>query len=281
MRVNRIVDSARGLVPHGHLCWAFGDRAEFRARAAEYITDALSAGQWVEYVGSGDPRALWAELGAMIGGVADRGGVGVSTVEEFYETARGEPVAPEAVVASRVAAAGRAVAAGYPGVRAVVDCTAMVRTPPQRAAFARYEYLMDQRMSVLPVSALCAYDATELGAAAVAELACLHPLASAGSTLFRLYAEPGATCALAGEIDFSCAALFTRTLERTVARAPGPELVVEAGELKFVDHRGLYALSDAGRQAGAAVVLRSAPHSAAARLSTILTLPGLRVEVNR
>jgi len=73
-----------------------------------------------------------------------------------------------------------------------------VHTPEQRAAFARLEYLIDHQISVLPASALCAYDVAELGAAAVAELACLHPYTSTGATLFRLYAEPGAECALDG-----------------------------------------------------------------------------------
>lgn len=94
----------------------------------------------------------------------------------------------------------------------MVDATAVVCTPQQREAFARFEYLIDQKMSVLPVSAICAYDASELRTTAVAEMACLHPLTSRGSTSFQLYAEQDVDFTLAGEIDLSCAELCTTTV---------------------------------------------------------------------
>lgn len=101
VRTVGVVDSVRGLVPGGHVCWAYRDRADFQARALEYLTDGIALGQ----------------------------------------------------------------------------------------AFARFEYLIDQKMSALPVTALCSYSLAELGRAAIAERACLHPLASASTTPFRLYAE--------------------------------------------------------------------------------------------
>lgn len=58
MRTAGVVDSARGLLPHGHLCWAYQDRAEFQVRALEYMTDGIALGQWIEYVGSGSGEAL-------------------------------------------------------------------------------------------------------------------------------------------------------------------------------------------------------------------------------
>src|SRR5699024_5460905 len=96
-------------------------------------------------------------------------------------------VDPVRSVHTRVAATEAALQAGYTGFRAVVDATATSRTVAQRTAFARFEYLIDQKMAALPVSAMCAYDVSELGAGTVAELTCLHPLASTGSTSFHLY----------------------------------------------------------------------------------------------
>lgn len=281
MRMVGVVDSARGLAPHGHLCWAYRDRAEFRARAAEFMADGIAAGQCIEYVGSGSTGELRAELNELEGINADGTGLGVSPVGDYYRfTGHGDIVDPVAAVAARVDATEKALAAGYTGLGAVVDATAVVRSAEQRAAFARYEHLLDREMCVRPASALCAYDAGELGSAAVAELACLHPLAKAGSAPFRLHAERGVGFALVGDIDLSCDELFATTLRRVVPLLSGPELVVEGRAVEFIDHRRLFMLTEATQRAGATVVLRNAP-ATAARVIEILRLPGVRVEEPR
>lgn len=160
----------------------------------------------------------------------------------------------------------------------MVDATAVVRTPEQRAAFARFEYLIDRQMSIRPVTALCAYDVRELGSAAVAEMACLHPLASAGSTSFRLYADQSVAFALAGEIDLSCVELFGTTLGRTVPLSSGSELVVDGRGLEFIGPCGLLALDELGRREGVTVVLRTGLRSAA-RVVEVLDLTEVRVAV--
>jgi hypothetical protein len=140
MREVGLVDSARGLVSHGHLCWAYQDRAEFLARALECIADGIAIGQRVEYVGSGCVETLRAELAGLDGTEEALGGVGVSPVDDFYRfSGHGDVVDPAAAVAAHVDATGKALAAGYTGLRVVADATAAVRTPEQRDAFARYE----------------------------------------------------------------------------------------------------------------------------------------------
>lgn len=281
VRTVGLVDSARGLVPEGHVCWAYQDRAEFRTRAREYLADGIALGQWIEYVGSGSAEELRAELAGLegIGHLLDEGGIGVCPVGDFYEFAdpSGGVVDPLRALAGRVAATEKALAAGYTGFRAVVDCTAVARTAPQRAAFARFEYLIDQQMSALPVTALCAYDLRELGRAAVAEMACLHPLASAGATPFHLYAEQDVEFALAGELDLSCAELFATTLERIVPPSGGPELVVEGRKLEFIDHRQLLVLVEHARRANATIVLRTS-WPGVDRIVELLDVKGVRVE---
>jgi anti-anti-sigma regulatory factor len=237
----------------------------------------------VQYVGAGTPAPLRGELDALAGRtLVDADGVGVSTLEEFYGFGGGNrPVDPQAAVAALIAGTENALDAGYTGFRVVVECTAVVRTREQREGFARTEYVIDHQMSILPASALCAYDVTELGTAAVAELTCLHPYASTGSTLFRVYAQPGAECALAGEIDLSCAELFATTLFRTIAQPVagcGPELVIDCTELDFIDHRGVLALAATAHRTGHPLILRISGHSHVARLVEILDAPGLRVE---
>ncbi len=148
---------------------------------------------------------------------ADGPGLGVSPVGDFYRFAgHSDVVNPVAAVAARVDATEKALAAGYTGFRAVVDATAVVRSAEQREAFACFEHLLDREMCVRPVSTLCAYDVGELGSTAVAELACLHPLANPGSAPFQLHAERDVDFALAGDIDLACDELFATTVRRVV-----------------------------------------------------------------
>jgi hypothetical protein len=175
-----------------------------------------------------------------------------------------------------VRATENAVAAGYTGFRAVVDVTAVVRSAEQREAFARFEYLIDRKMSVLPVSALCAYDVRAIGTRAATELACLHPFANLGSTSFHLFADTD--FALAGEIDHSSADVFATTLGRTVPLSSGAELTVGARGLEFVDHRTLLALSEAARRGVRTVVVDTTGYSTTRTMIEMLELTNLRVE---
>lgn len=282
MRGSGLVDSACGLHPHGHLCWAFTDREDYQTRAREFLSDALAAGQWVQYVGAGSRAELRGELDALAGRtLVDADGVGVSTLEEFYGLGgSSRPVDPQAALTALAAGTNRALAAGHPGFRVLAECTAVVRTPKQREVFARFEYVIDHQISTLPASALCAYNVAELGVPAMAELTCLHPYANTGSTLFRLYAEPGAECALAGEIDLSNAELFATTLTRTITQPVasfGPELIIDCTRLDFIDHRGVLALAASAQHTGHLLILRTTGHSNIARMVEILDAPGLRV----
>jgi anti-anti-sigma regulatory factor len=279
MRGSGVVDSADGLLPFGHLGWAYADRAEFRQRAAEYAADGIAAGQHVEYVGAADRDELHAELAELpvTGPALDAGSLAVTPVREYYEFVPGSDVVDaEAAVAKRVTAAEDAVAAGYTGSRAVVDATAVARTGEQRDAFARFEYLIDQKMATLPVSAVCAYDSAQLGPAA-AELVCLHPFVGSNTTTFQLYAQPHADFALAGEIDLTDRETLATTLRRVVARRTGDALVVDATGLEFIDHRNLLELARHGGGSDAPVVLRGAPRSVI-RLAGLLGLTNVHAE---
>lgn len=69
-------------------------------------------------------------------------------------------------------------------------------------------------MMTRPFSALCAHDRVGLGAAAVTQLACLHPAVTEGVAPFRLFATPDATAALAGELELFGVALFRGVVRR-------------------------------------------------------------------
>jgi anti-anti-sigma regulatory factor len=272
------VTSAAGLDPFGHVAWGYRDRSEFLARAAEYIADGLARNQRVLYACDASAATLRNELDEM--GFADAvrtGQIAVTPVKEHYRFVPGTDVVDaEATVADGVAAMKYVVAAGCSGCRAVVDGAVLVRTPEQRAAFARLEYLVDQQMAVLPFSALCAYNLELLGDPAK-ELICLHPLVSRGATGFRIYAEPGIDFALAGEIDAADGDAFAIALQRIWPLAAGDEVVIDARALDFVAHPQLFALDQLAGADGRQVVLRTS-RRLVARLAELLELSNVRVE---
>lgn len=273
-RQHGVVDSAAGLSPFGHLGWGYRTRAEFLARAAEYITDGLAAHEWVEYVGAGSREQLRAELASMLG---DTSGVIVTPAAEFYCLTDCEAVVDvQAVIEARGSTVENAMALGYSGVRVITDATAVTSRPEQREAFARLEFLFDQQMEGQPISVLCAYDISRLADAA-GGLMCLHPLVGGAPPAFRLYAQYGATFALDGEIDAATAGTFTTTLERICPVVDADEVVIDAGRLGFIAHRELCTLDDQARRQGRHIALRgSSP--VLARLATLLDLTNIRVE---
>ena len=274
------MDSARGLCPLSHLGWGYADRAEFRTRAREYLAEGIAAGQRIEYLGSGSVDRLRAELAGPAGvdELLGHDNLRIASVHEVYKFIGATGVVdPVGSVAARAAATEDALAAGYTGLRAAVDATALARTDAQRAAYAHFEYLLDQRSSKLALATICAYDRTQLGHQAVAELVCLHRWIQRGCTPFRLYAQDGVDFALAGEIDMSCITQLETTLDRTLPLWPDGELVVDGHGLEFIDHRGLLVLDRCAAKRGTRVVLQT-ERRVVARVAEAIGLEHVRVE---
>jgi hypothetical protein len=201
----------------------------------------------------------------------------VTPAEDAYEfRSDSNVVDAEATVAELVSATEQALTDGYSGLRTVNDAAAVVRTPEQRDAWTHFEYLIDQKMAVLPLSALCAYDVADLGSTAAA-LICLHPFAPEESVGFRLFAQPGANFALAGEIDAAEDDAFVTALRRVWRLQPPGTVVVEARGLDFATHRQLRELDDLARADRHNVVLR-AGHGVLSRLAELVQMTNVQVE---
>ncbi|MFJ7219200.1 MEDS domain-containing protein [Amycolatopsis sp. NPDC098790] len=263
----------------GHLCWGYRRRAEFVARARDFLAAGLAAGEQVLYVAPGDEASLIAQLretGQFDAGLR-RGAVRVSSVDSTYTT--GTVVDPAGQVRLYAAATEAALAAGFTGLRVAADATSLVRTPAQLDAFARYEHLVDRYMAGHPMSAMCGYDLAELGEDTVAQLACMHPVAHEGATPFHLHGHAGAgnVAALAGELDAAVRRLWPLALERADLRAtPGP-IAIDADDLGFIDHRSLFDVADYAERHDKTVVLRTRL-TTPARLLELFDLTGIRVE---
>jgi MEDS: MEthanogen/methylotroph, DcmR Sensory domain len=279
MRPQGAVTSAAGLVPFGHLSWGYYNRTEFAERMGEYLADGVAANQRIEFVGDGSRNALCGVLADI--GFSDgvrSGRIRVTPAEDTYEFCPGsDAVDADAAVMELVAASEQAQIDGYSGLRVVNDVAALLRTPEQRNAWTSFEYLIDQKMAVLPLSALCAYDLASLGPTA-GELICLHPFAPEDPVAFRLFAEPGVSFALAGELDAADNEAFLTALRRVWRLQPPGPLVIEMRGLYFITHRQLRELDELARVDGRAVVLRT-QHGVVARLAELLDMTNVQVEV--
>jgi hypothetical protein len=267
-----------GLGPHDHLCWAYDDPDVFRDSAVEFVLRAVADGYRVVYVADDEfARAHLAGFEAIQAAVR-RGAVRIDSIEQQYPA--GDVVDPERQVEVYAGATENALAAGYAGLRAVAEVTRLVGSPERLDAFARYESLVDRYMADRPFSALCAYNRSELGEDVIAQVACLHPKASSGATPFHLHAprdvEAG-ELTLSGELDMVSREVFPLALDRADSRVTEAELVIDATELRFVDHNSMLALSELAEQREATVVLRT-PGLMPARLAEILDLRNVRVE---
>lgn len=278
MRTSGLVEDTRGLGAHDHVCWAYDTPEEFVRPARAFLAEGLADGMRVWLVASGTNSDLRAHL-AGIDGIDDALRTGAARVVPLDATYPvGAVVDPVAQTRAYAEATRDAVSAGYEGLRVAADCTPLVSTPEQLAAFARYEHMVDHHMAARPFSALCAYRRSVLGDAAVAQLACMHPAAnSSADPGFRLFGSVGHAAALSGEVDIATDELFAVALRRASPSTTADELVLDAGELRFLDHRGLQHLADHAERHDTTVVLRT-PWPGAARLVELLGTSRVRVE---
>ncbi|WP_143268793.1 MEDS domain-containing protein [Amycolatopsis vastitatis] len=273
-------DSSGFPIARDHVCWGYRRRSEFLARAREFLAEGLAEGARVLYVAPGDEAVLTGQLrtaGWFEEGVG-RGAVRFASVESTY--ASGAVVDPAGQVEFYAAATSEALADGFTGLRVAADATSLVRTPAQLDAFARYEHSADRYMATHPMSAMCGYDLTELGAETVAQLACLHPAAHHGATSFHLHshARDGSAAALDGELDMAVRRVWPLALERADLPSTAGTIAIDAGDLDFIDHRSLFDVADYAERRGTTVVLRTRL-STPARLCELFGLTRVRVEL--
>ncbi|TWG11505.1 MEDS domain-containing protein [Actinoplanes teichomyceticus] len=243
------------------MCLAYDDAAEFRTHAADFLTAGVAAGEHVWFVGPAGPAPI------------DAPGRIIDTAQAYGA----DLLDPAAQVAAYAAATDAALAAGYTGLRVAADVSTLLPTPAHRDAFARYEFAIGRYMLTAPFRAVCGYDRATLGDAVIAELACLHPRATAGSAPFHLYPaspRPGHVH-LTGELDVTTEQLLTTALRRT---EPGRPLVLHGEQLDFIDHRSLLVLDRHAEQHRTTLVLRTRS-SAVRRLAELIEPAHIRVEV--
>lgn len=261
-----------------HFCWSYDDRRELERCARTFLGAGLAAGERVWYAAAGGPGGLagWLQDASQ----GDPEAVRFVPIEAAYPS--GTLFDPAAQVAAYAEVTAAAVNAGYAGLRVVADVTPLVRTRAQLDAFARYEALVGRYIEDAPLRAVCGFDRTTLGDRAVAELACLHPAGNAAGVRFTLRAGPpgGPAAILSGELDVTAEELFPSALAHVRPAATGGRIVIDAHDLRFVDHRALLHLQRYAEQTGAVAVLCTAL-STASRLAELLGVSRVRIEADR
>jgi anti-anti-sigma regulatory factor len=277
-----MTDTARGFGHHDHVCWAYDEPGELHSPVMEFVADGLAQGQRVCYITSGD-TAQWSEhlrhLETQPDALNRSDATQLLRLSELYPGHMVEPVHHMQVFA---AAMEDALAAGFAGLRVAADATPLVRTGEQRDAFARLEHLFDQYVINRPLTGMCCFNRAELGQEAIDQLACLHPTVHGVPPPFRLHASiDGAAASLRGELDAAGHSLFRMALRWADLRPSDGELVIDASELTFIDHRSLLMLADHAQQWGATVVLLSDHLPGAERVIDIFDLDEVRVQAAR
>jgi hypothetical protein len=277
MRTTGFVDSVVGLGIHDHICWAFDSPDEFRSVAARFLAEGLAGGQRVVFIGD----AVGDDDLDMIDGFAAARAADAARVQDVGIYAAIGHVDPAAQVRVWAQAADQALADGYTGLRVAADVTPLVGTVDDRAAFGRYEYLIDALIARHSITGMCGYNRRTLGDDVVAEMATRHPLAQRSSTSVRVFGahRPGVAAVLAGEVDLVGHTLLRAALgSADWAHADGA-VTIDARELTFIDHQGLIQLVEQIRRRGAATELVVGRDSVVRPLASLLRLPDLRVVV--
>ena len=165
-----------------HLCWPFDGYDDFRREALVFLAEGAQLGQRLLYTADRPLDELQRDVLDGLPGaerLLESGGLVVESLLDTYEVS--EVADPGAQVAAYVARTGDAVVAGYTGLRVAADVSVLVTDAVARAAFVRYEHLIDRAMLDVPFTAMCGYDRSRLTPGAANEMASVHPHRRAGS----------------------------------------------------------------------------------------------------
>ena len=301
MRTAGDVATPEGLHAQDHLCWVYDDEADFHHRASRFLAEGIEHGLAAVWVGVGSHDRLAAELvGLDVADLERSGALSILPLpaERPAEADGGLPD-PHAQAAFWEDWTRRVAAEGFRGLRAAGDSTPWVRTAQEQGTHLAYEAALDRATQRVPLSVMCAFDRSRLGAEVTAAFAALHPLVSPGASPFQLFFSGEHDLTLRGEVDLTDARALRRSLDLV---APGPvlgagdgarhaaghdpdrpagpavgELHVDAGGLRFIDHHGLGALDSFGAERGLVVVLHDARRTCAREVVGLVDLHHVRV----
>jgi hypothetical protein len=273
--------SSTGRLRADHFCWPFRHHDELVAVARGYVAEGLARHERVVgYLREEHLPDMEEQLAGLerLDECVARGQLQLQAIGAIARM--DQRVDPHQGLSTLATMIGESLDAGFTGLRMFGDMTLRMTDPARRAEFVHYEHLADRFCLDHAYTALCAYDRRVLGDAAVAEVACVHPVAHGGLSPFQLSAAGRTDVALTGSVDtFSTVSLLT-ALQRIGVPAFGVEASIDAAALEFIDHRVLVALDQYAARQRATLVLQSAP-SIVQRLIELIPLRAVRLKETR
>lgn len=245
-----------------HVCWLYDDSSAFVRAAETFLAEGARKKERLVYVADASATELADQLASIdVERLTTEGQLLLQPVHALYQP-DGIFDAAAQVEVYRSLVAG-ALADGFTGLRVAADAGALVATHDAHRRFLEYELAVDRVMATSPMSALCAYRASEVGDR-IDDLFGVHPCSHGGEPDgLHAYWE-GPTLVLGGEADVRTEAVFDAVLF-SLHRVPSPTQL-DAHDLRFVDVRSLVRLGQAaGALAAAGRRLQVHGLSAAAR----------------
>jgi anti-anti-sigma regulatory factor len=189
-----------------------------------------------------------------------------------------EPPEPRELVTFWSEATNGALDAGFTGLRAVIDTTPWAQLRhEERSVFLHGEQLLNRYRRDHPCTVICACDASALPVEALAETASVHPQTDGVAPTFKLYSTGPSTLAAQGEIDSFTVPVLGRVLDFVPPVEAGAELVIDAAELTFIDHRCLVTLDLHAQRTGLHGVVLQRASRTTAKVAELLELGRVRV----
>lgn len=254
MRSCGVISSLRDLGPSDHVAWGYESVSELTLAVTDFLGEGIANGMrvavaTVESAPSDHARSLVEAVRAFPPGQVAEWSLPLDPDRP--------PLHPVADVERLRRAVDRSVAAGYLGVRAAVDVTALLARPEAAESLAGFAQNADRLMAELEnVSALFCYDRTKVAPEVAAGLECVHPVSNQDAP-FRLFVpDAHADVAVVGELDAFSAAEFERALVRSYAPSTEP-WVIDGSRLTFIDHRAMLAIDRAATRLGTIAVLET------------------------
>lgn len=240
----------RDLPPSAHACWVVDDDAAYISHARSFLQRGKDAARKPLAFGSYDSPLV------VLKPVAE-----VSLHPRLSRLDSGLVRTDRMLTAFREHAA-LAHAEGFEGICVVVDMDWLIPATPTTDDVVGFELLLDQVVSKLDATVVCAYRRSSFDVNAIVGAQSVHPvdLGVDAPPLFRLVAGDGELWRLTGEIDLAVTTHLGAALTAVTAQG---RCDIDVTGLEFIDVRGMATLADAARRShtpmrllGASGVLR-------------------------
>lgn len=235
----------RDVTRPAHVCWVVDDDAAYVGHAHRLLSCAKDAARKPLAIGPhGSP-------------LDDLGRVAAATIDPRLSVPDGGALRPETMSTALCEQAALAQAEGFEGICVVADLDWLAPADPTTDEIIELELLLDQVVSELDATVVCAYRRSSFDVDTIAGARSVHPVdvGSDAPPLFRLVAGEDGSWRLSGEIDLAVTSHLTAAL---AAVTPPAGCALDVTGLEFIDVCGMTALADAARRSNANVRLLGA-----------------------